>query len=80
MTTDRNIDGWLLQEASGGNRSASHVDGTAFVFTRTLGLTATTTQVTLLPPRLLLWLISPLLQGHIRTDDLEELQEKLGWV
>lgn len=73
------LDGWLLRESPDGARSASNGDGTGFSCSRELGMAATTTQVSVLPPKILAWLIEPLLRGYVRTDDLDDMFRALGW-
>jgi len=74
-------DWWCQASASTdgrGARSVSHPDGTGFSCDRRNGLAATCHQERALPPEVLAWLIYPLLAGHVRSDDLEDLLEKVG--
>jgi hypothetical protein len=60
--TELTMGPWLLS-ASPSGRSASHQDGTGFCCDRVHGLTATTRQISVLPPVIALWLIGPLLEA-----------------
>jgi hypothetical protein len=75
MTTS--IGDWICREARGG-RSAQHPDGTGFSCDAKNGLAATCNQQRALPPEVLAWLVCPVLLGHVSSDDLELLPERLA--